>query len=241
MSIKQKTRFILYGHGRTGSSLLGRYINQHPDACFGGELYHFNNLKNLSAWKKFLATHIPRMYLRRKVNSCEESCFGFSFLFYQFVLARTSVEKMNEWGWKIIHLKRDNILDQVLSNQVAHLRKKWHASSDDAAQEESQSGLFEVDKEDALNRLIYISNANKEQQNSMNAIPHFSVHYENDLKEQSQHQYTLNKVFDFLELDRIRLDTPDLLKTFNKPYSEIVSNYDEVKIAAIKSGLIENE
>jgi len=238
MNQKTKKRYIFYGHGRTGSSLLGRYINQHPEAHFDGELYYPEKLKSLPIWKRLIARNTPRFYLKSKVNSCQKRCYGFSFLFYQFVSTRATIEMMSKWGWKIIHLKRDNSFDQVMSNQVAHLRNKWHTLSDDTSLEKNQSQVFEVDKDDALVRLKHILDVNRKQEEEMSLIPHITVHYERDLAQHSQHQQTLNRVFDFLELEHFDLESPKLLKTFNKPYSEIVSNYDEVKNAAIEAGLI---
>jgi len=236
MSIQKNTRFIFFGHGRSGSTLLGSYLSQHPDVHFDGEIYHGNRLKKLNPIRLFLVSFMPRIDWYLQQRAVCENVYGFSFLYYSLKVPRTSIKKMSKQGWKIIYLERDNDFDQMMSSEVAKIRYKWHRRTLDDEQETHQT--FEVNKEKSLKRLKVILAEKKVELDILREAPHIKVNYEQDLAKASLHQKTLNKVFDYLGVSPKTLEIPEVQKTFKKPYSEIVSNYLEIKNAAIKDELI---
>lgn len=238
MAKETKTRYIFFGHGRSGSHLLGDYINQHPNAYFDDELFNSFRLKKMSALKRRIAKHFPFLYFKSRINAVQKEVYGFSFIIYQFKIARTTLNEMFNRGWKIIYLNRDNVFDQMISHQVAFKKNNWHNKKTKDAIEHVSEDFFTLDKEqclDSLKRNIELRIAERE---LVDKIPHYSVNYERDLKDTSNHQKTLDGVFHFLEISPIKLSASNYKKVFSKPYSEIVTNYSEIKDEAIERGLI---
>ena len=97
---------------------------------------------------------------------------------------------------------------------------------------------IELNVEEFIESLRKFQGRKQKEMDKLKRFPHHQIVYESDLKQESDHQVTLDKVFEFLGLDPIMLSLPKYIKTFSKPYSEIVSNYAEIKNAAIEAGLI---
>jgi hypothetical protein len=58
-------------------------------------------------------------------------------------------------------------------------------------------------------------------------IPHLEIIYEDDLLSSEQHQKTINKVFSYLELDSIKVQTT-LQKTSSDNLVDDILNYEEI-------------
>ena len=135
MNQKTKNRYILFGHGRSGSHLLGDYINQHPDAYFDDELFNFFRLAKLSFWKRWIVKKLPHVYFNRRIRYTQKKVYGFSFIIYQFKIARTSLREMHENGWKMTkgqcshHQARNNfIADAKTKRRIIDTMRQANAS-----------------------------------------------------------------------------------------------------------------
>ena len=238
MNQKTKKRYILFGHGRSGSHLIGDYINQHPDAYFDDELFNFFRLAKLSFWKRWIVKKLPHVYFNRRIRYTQKEVYGFSFIIYQFKIARTSLREMHENGWKIIYLNRTDLFDQMISHQVAFKKNNWHNIKTQETEKAEQSEFFELDLEMCIKSLKDTQDIRESEKKLLKGLPHFSVNYERDIQVSTRHQETLDGVFDYLGLPSFVLKPPKYQKVFSKPYNEIVLNYSVIRNTAISEGLI---
>lgn len=59
-------------------------------------------------------------------------------------------------------------------------------------------------------------------------IPHLTIIYEKDLLESENHQATLDRIFDYINIHSVKVKTK-YSKTTPSKLSDIVKNYDELK------------
>lgn len=232
---KTQEKFIFFGHGRSGSHLLGDFINQHPNAYFDDELFNPGRLAKLSFLKRWVAITFPHIYFYARLKDVRSLVYGFSFIYYQFNSANTTLEEMYSRGWKIIYLNRSNVLDQLLSHEVAMLKKKWHRKDSDDRDVLDQQ--FTMDVEQCVEKFKHILAQRKKELSLLEGKNYLSINYERDLLHEEQHQKTMDMVFTEFGLKTIRLQKPAYKKVFSKPYSEIVTNYSELNTVIKNEGL----
>ena len=112
-------RFCIFAQGRSGSTLLTTLLDQHPHIkCEGevlansvGNAHHFIQGKSIQYSSKKLA-------------------WGFKVKHHQLtkhqkIDPQTFLKKLSQEGWKVIYLRRENIVLQALSTLIGMSRGKW--------------------------------------------------------------------------------------------------------------------
>lgn len=215
-SFKEK-KFFIFAQGRTGSQLLCHLLNSHPSIfCDLEILYH-------PVW-------FPQLYIESKCLIAPQPIYGFKMKIYQLTqqqkieTPQKILENLYADNWKIIYLKRENVFRQALSNLVAIQRNIWHKSKRNS---KTQKDKISVD----CDRLFKMMNARKdfleEEQKIIANIPHLSINYESDLLDTRKHQITCDKIFEFLDVSSIKVNS-NIDKTTSKNLSDFIQNYDEV-------------
>jgi len=140
-------RFILLGHGRSGSTLIVRSLGEHPNVRVFGELFHYSEQERERAFhalnESFGAERAERRFYREGGDGAEFlregvfyerpwediSAVGFK-MFYPH--ARGDAGARRAWDYLIenkeihvIHLSRANLLESWLSLRVASITKEW--------------------------------------------------------------------------------------------------------------------
>lgn len=140
-------RFIILGHGRSGSTLLARSLTQHPNVRMFGELFHDEEPERERAFRAFNESVGPR---RREPRFYRDGEDGAAYLretvfrrrpwrellavgFKMFYLhARADPRVKTAWDYlventdvRVIHLGRSNLLECWLSLQMAHITGEW--------------------------------------------------------------------------------------------------------------------
>ncbi|MEQ8663066.1 MAG: hypothetical protein RLW62_19800, partial [Gammaproteobacteria bacterium] len=113
-------RFVIFGDGRTGSTLLVRLLGSHPDIHCDDEILH--------GWCAFPA-HRVRDHLART----SAAAYGFKLLTYQLTdvmclpwdHARALLDWLEGAGFIIIHITRENALEHALS-QIGARQRGFH-------------------------------------------------------------------------------------------------------------------
>ncbi len=209
-------RFVVFGRGRTGSTLLVQLLGSHPEIACLGELLNRPRLA-------------PVAYVEHRLARLPESRRGFKLLSYQVrdIAGGRRVKPLRDWitgsEMTLIHMQRENLLRHALSNIYARTRKAFHSHQDGARSQTSMSLDF-----DSLMQWIAHSESLRDwEAEFLGDLPRETVRYESDLATPEQQQATANSLFKTLGL------TPSDIATALSPvtprdYHSFISNWDDV-------------
>lgn len=216
---RPKTKFVILGQQRSGSTLLVSLLDSHPDICCLGELLYYRRIS-------------PFAYLKSLESISERKAFGFKLMpnhiGYQ---GRTDANRfmleLNDAGYRVVKLSRRNLFHSAISMLYAQKRKKYHYN-----QTEILQGLPRLELNPALvaKTVAWFEEMAELQDAITRDIPHLALTYEDHLLEPSVQQTTVEKVTDFLELPHVRLRS-DLARITSKDYSDYVLNMEEIREA----------
>jgi LPS sulfotransferase NodH len=140
------TPYVIVGMPRTGSTLLATGLAQHPDIAYSGELFH--PVTNERQYTHHLTIDGKTVFfdpleddaitfLQENLYSRSAASYtavGFK-LFGDYVKGPGSERlfmrlKDEIEGLRVIHIKRDNYLDTLVSRELAKITKKWVVFAD---------------------------------------------------------------------------------------------------------------
>lgn len=124
-------------------------------------------------------------------------------------------------GWKCIYLKRENTVQQQLSNLLAEARGSYH-KFDDA--EESLS--IHVNCQSFVDNVKERIRFAEEERACLASLPHIDVIYEEDLLKQERHNETIRKILEYVSLPPVSSSTPHR-KVNKHEMNELIENYSE--------------
>lgn len=213
-----KTKFVIFTIGRSGSSLLVSLLKSNPQIYCVGELLG----------KKLLS---PERYIHQVARISKGNVFGFKLNTYHFRVQNIRdpiafVGSLDKSGYKIISLKRDNLLRQVISHIYAMRRGKFHHTVNEGQQKQTQ---ITIDLDELQKELDLFEGYQDLENKILSRFSHFALSYEQDLFEESRQQETVNRVSTFLDTFPAPAST-NLVKTTPKELSSIIRNFSEVQI-----------
>lgn len=223
-----KTRFVIIGQERTGSTLLQMLLQSHPNVLSLGELFNGNiEIRRKSPIRAINEGEDPILFADQHLfdtNQSSITSIGFR-LFYTHA-------KIGSWKhiWKyiadqnlkIIHLKRKNLLDRYLSFQVAQRTKEWAKTNSKGPIKSPRVTINVQDCVRSFNETEWFYN-HIESQFVNNEI--YELYYE-DLT--SSLEFESKKIQEFLGLNFHNLSSPTR-KQQKKPKREVIENYDNLK------------
>ncbi len=221
-----KTCAFILCNSRTGSSLLINYLNSNPCAYFGTEILSHHDPSGIRRYlisKKSVFRHIHHSlnYGRRPIS-------GAKIFFIHLQMRRISLRELESQfpHEKWIVLYRENILDQYLSYKIGFRTRQWirTLSSNVQKLESAQVSL-------SIRSLLGFQRRILKRYESALEVPGIRerslwISYE-ELVKNPQELFD-EAVFPFLGLARNQVRT-SLIKQNIWNYSEIISNYKEVK------------
>ena len=224
-------RFIIYGQGRTGSTLLQRMLHQHPNvSCIGEPL---NQL-----WKRPLLTP-DRVIENRALAEYRKgySTFGCHIKSYQLLNGYGTdpsrfIERQIAGRWQVIHLYRSDTVRQCISTLVAEQRGVYHHATG-SERSERQPVCINTDKLLELCRLRADLKVKEHEQATRLGL--LQINYETHLLDPGGHQRTADLCFAYLGLASIVVKTP-LERTGASRVSDQVANYSAVRSALREAG-----
>lgn len=221
----KKNRFVLYTRGRSGGTLLIDLLASHPQiAC---ENYGYR--AELLAFHSFFPFH----YIEAKAALAKAETYGFKLKPTEISLVqrRSSsafLQNLHRRGWKIVHLRRQNLLRQSLSIQIATQTQVWHHFEGKQNAEKSKSEKVYIESKALMKYMAEAERIDAEEDDSLAVLPHLSLRYEADLLRTETQNATANRVFKFLGLPPHDAKT-DFVRTGSDDIFKNVENADELR------------
>ena len=220
---KHKIRFVVFGQSRSGSTLLVELLNSHPQVHCDGEIFNKNALFPNFRPLRWLFRENPSWYLQHKAKNSSTPVYGFKMFFFQVHHPEVFLKWLSTSNFKIIHVQRENILQQSLSNIVAMQTNHWHTREEEV----DPSGSITIYPEKLMQVLKNRNQWKIKEQNLIKDYNHIKINYEEHLEDDTQWQDAVDKAFRFLGLETCEVET-SLKPTYKKPYSQIIKNYSEL-------------
>lgn len=219
-----RSGFILYAQPRTGSTLLGSLLASHPRIAWAREPLHPRGWQSPRRSKLYrLVLHFQAWYLLAHGAMVGQRIYGCKLPWFDLVQLLNTANKMNYFGWKSIYLTRRDVFAQMISLLAARQTHRWQRQTD---KRQHGARVF-IPVEDLLIEARYWINCQQQMRNALAEIPHLGLVYEDDLACAGQWQPAIDRVFGYLGLPAVPVQTT-FKKTWEQPYQEIVINYDEL-------------
>lgn len=226
----QNQPFIILGHPRSGSTLLHTLLNSHPRIYSRGEWLGLDYDQRLAKGDVQIDDYLQEglRALRYPVKA-----MGFKF-FYEYERqewGRGAFQLLSEWPQlKVIHLKRQNLLQQYISLKIAKKTQKWSAISS-ASKLPAKERKIVIDANDLFRYLEALENWEATYLPLFQHSPILEVTYEELVNEQKR---VLQEVVGFLELHNWPMTSP-LLRQNPEPWETLVLNSEELREAVLAS------
>jgi hypothetical protein len=230
-----ETKFLILCQYRTGSTLLATLINSHPGLYCDHEIFNAGFTGNYSII--FPVSHIYKN-LQKNIRAKHISCYGFDFkihhigIYHPLINASRLVEKLYNRGWKIISLRRENVVKQAISCLVARNRKKWHYWTEE---EKLQNHKKVYIKPDQLFRILKeIDRITCIEDKILKNLSYQRILYEKELLRKETHQKTADKVFQHLKLPSVPVGS-QLIRASSDQISDQIQDFDQIRDAICNS------
>ena len=213
-------KFIVFAHFRSGSGLLCDLLNLHPDIHCDYEILY-----------PFLASQMKPnfllLFIKGLIARTEAKIYGCGLKLDQLNSVhqnpRQFMQDRYHEGWKIIYLKRFNILRAAISNFIAAQRQQYSLPKDSPA----KLAKTYIECDELLNLLNWYGRIADQEAEVLAVIPHLKLGYEADLLEASRHQQTLDRIFDYLGVATAPVQAKSR-RTSRDHLSDYIENYEEI-------------
>ena len=220
-----QVRLLIFGQGRSGSTLLENLI------CSTGYFSEEGELLNTAKGE----IRNPILYIRGLSKERAPEPFIFHVKIYQLTRDRKHpidpaifLNELYNDGWKIIYLRRRNKIKHGISNIVASKRNIYHKLDD-------KKDTFRVSID--CNELIKLVKErfmfDAAEREALSGINYHEVIYEDDLERPNAHQFTINRILDFASLENRKVST-NHQKVITQSLEELIINYDEFVDCLVK-------
>jgi len=214
---KPTKKFVIFTVGRSGSGLLVNLLQSHAHINCDDELFQ----------RRLFS---PLNYLRFKERLSRKDVYGFKLNTYHFRIQKIEkplqfVGEIYDAGYRIISLKRRNLLRQVISHMFALHRNMFHQRN---SQDKRPHQPFIVSLDKLQEELSLFESYWALRDQILEHFPAFELYYEDDLSDSTKHQTTMDKVSGFLDVPPSRVQT-SLSKTTPKELSSFIANFDQVR------------
>lgn len=220
-----KHKFIILAHYRTGSTLLANLLNCHPEIFVDGEIF---SSFSTSYFKKIL---FPETYINIQSQKTPCQFYGFDLKIDQLILSlsrfhRTPlkfIENLCINGWKIIYLKRNNLLRKAISDLSANARRQWH----DTPENPVLKAPISIDCQKLINFLESCEKMNRKEEQVIQGLSCLRLIYETHLLNSETHQQTIDNIFSYLGTYSVPVKTK-MKKISTHNLADDIINYEEV-------------
>jgi len=238
MKVGNMKSFVIFGIGRSGSTLLVSLLNDHSAIHCDGEIFSHKHAFN---WRRPLRSlrlrfPIPYLALRKFMLQRTESpsVYGFKLLVQQTLYPERLVPQLHQLGWDILYLERLSIFSITISALVARHTRRFHSRQ---GQIEPDIAPFVVAPEqfmDVLRERVQVSQRSLE---IVAALPHLHLVYERDLASPDFWPATIARICTYIGTEPpTRPVATQLQKPWSRPYSELIVNYSELVQLARQNG-----
>jgi LPS sulfotransferase NodH len=231
--VTQRIRFIIFGQSRSGSTLLVEILNCHPQIRCDGELFRhaqWQDKRHMARVKQF-----PFPWVVRRARAAGSDGYGFKLFLYHLPRMRLALGGFALLGWKLIHLYRENSVEQALSRILAAKRQLFHVRGDAESPDQARPVRIEVNHFASVldNRRVWTA---RERQ-LIDRHEHLDLCYERDLADSANWQQTADRIATFLGVERFQPQGIPLRRVVQRPYGELIENYAELESYLENEGL----
>lgn len=212
---KPLNQFVIFGQWRSWSTLLVNLLNSCDSVYCANELLRYrivwpiNYVEMVSRrsvksifWFKLLTHHLKDIYTQDTDDN----------LLLQFA---------NKW-YKILYLKRNNVLLHALSNIQARTNNQFHSSG------WRKISRLTIDESTLFHRIAHYEQLELFEESVLSQTKHHKVLYEKDLLDPSNHQMVIDKIMNYIwSDDKCNIWNVDNKKIVSKNLRETIENYDE--------------
>lgn len=237
--MNQPTRFVVLGHGRTGSTLVVQTLRDHPNVRMYGEIFHDDPAERPTSLRideppyvdqadggRYLAEVIFRTRWWKPLRAV-----GFK-LFYDH--ARDSPGALRAWDHlvgdrsiRIVHVARRNLLEAWLSYQVALRTGVWvRASGEPRAR--PRVAPIHIQPEECREFFEFVGERRRWARAAFAGHEVLELEYERDLA--TGFARTLGRLADFLGVRRVHIPPPIERQRQGSSRAQI-ANYEELREA----------
>ena len=198
-------------------------IGSHPDITCENEIFNYVELFPRCKLLSKAIRLFPMPYLNYRVRKSGASIYGFKLFFFQVLYPEKFLTQLAQDKWKFVHLYRENLLQICLSNIIALRTNHWHRRTGN----EVLIKYINIHPDRLLKAIKLRVEWRAKELELMKKHVRISLIYEHDLINASSWQKTADRVFEYLGLPSHKVNST-MKTTYQKPYSEIISNYDEL-------------
>ena len=231
------TKFVIFTTPRTGSTLLIKSLDSHPEVFCGGELFFFRGAIYHNEWRyPFLRLPIgaklnyivnyPKIFLSLKkflnkffnANAKSEKARGFKLMHFQTFYTPGIFSYLKDNDVKVIVLIRKNVLRNTLSDLRARTTKVYHNEKGAA----DNIPKFKVDLEDLGKKTKQIEGFNIQLEKASEGLNRKIVYYEDF----ENWEKTISEVQQFINVTDLPLKAVSQ-KLNPEKLSNMIENYAE--------------
>lgn len=210
-------KFVIFGRGRSGSTLLVDLLNQSDEVDCDKEIFNRPVL-------------FPRLFLRHRNRMFAKEVYGFKLLSYQ-LKERYSWDDAKEFlhylahekGYKVIYLTRDNPVNQCMSKHYARFKGSWHQK------ENAEQASLNVNIPEFIRELRAGTELDVFEDYILEGVPHFKISYEKDLMEVNERFRLMDRLSHFLGIRFKEPKTSRFKKISSGKIEEYVENWQDLK------------
>jgi hypothetical protein len=214
-------KFLIFAQGRTGSSLLVDVLNTSSVVRCEREI-----LSKRVLW--------PRLFVEGRAAAHRPAVYGFKVKIYQLTEAQ-GIRDPGEWlrsmdqaGWRLIYLRRSNLLRHALSSFAAERNEGYQFVGATRPPKEP----LHIDIGLLLDRLGFRKDMLRAESDALRGLEYETVVYEDDLMDSDSQQATLNRLSGYLRvpaadvaIERHRINVGEL--------RSLVANFEEMQQALL--------
>lgn len=222
-----------------------KMLDSHPDILCEGELLEFRVDNWIGVQNKALRTFMkypplrsilrrtPRPYLELRRRFRGQRVYGFKVFLSHLAWPSHALPSLHAHGWKIIHLVRENVLEQSLSLLVATSTDHWHRLE---KKDGTEISTVQLDPDEVVSEVGRRLDFQARESLLLADIDHFRINYEKDLASEKHFNAVSQKLQRYIGVPNSQMSSA-LSRTYDRKYRDIVSNYDEIEQAVAESGL----
>ncbi len=211
---RPSTRFVIFGRGRSGSTLLVSSLDSHPEISCEGEILRFR-------------TYAPAAHLDRILGAQTSPVAGCKLLSYQMRTIQRMppdtpfLRQLAAKGVIILHLTRENPVRHAISNILARKSRVYHAT--DA--ESERKAAISVTGSEVVDWIAGSTALADYERAVLRDVPHIPLHYETDLETPSARDETCRRLFTAFGVPYQSPKT-QLRKVTSDNLRDLIANYD---------------
>ncbi|CDF80636.1 conserved hypothetical protein [Formosa agariphila KMM 3901] len=225
---EKKVKFIVFGQGRTGSTLLTKLLNQHLNIFCDQEIF------GQKTSPLFL---YPCLFVEsnsRKPITLPYHVYGFKVKVYQLYTdqkikkVKNVLQRLHKKGWKFIFLYREDEMSHNVSSFKAFSLGRWYLDKNEIPQKVSNDKLY-IDPIQFKKILLWRRKFSEMEKECLINMPHISVSYEKELLVSENHQSVCDKIFDYIGVDSFPVKA-NVSNMNTENLEDSIENYEELKL-----------